>query len=111
MEKLFLGDVADYSVEQLIDWVAENFCQDKASLSKYEFLVASVNENSYDGNAYFLVKNRETGEYLEVDAAHCSCFGYEDQWEPKSAPKVYLVSDKYQPYWTEVQRFVRNLFN
>ena len=109
--KLFLGDVSDYSVEQLVDWVAREFCVDKGNLERYQFLVASVNEYSYDGSSYFLVKDRETGDYYEVSADHCSCMGYEEQWEPKIASKVYLQSPQYQSGWKEVQSFVRMLFN
>lgn len=109
--KLFIGDVSDYSVEQLIDWVSRVFLEDKESIKKYDFLVASVNEDSYDGWSYFLVKDRETGDYYEVRASHCSCYGYENQWEPKIASKAYLLSSQYQAQWKEVQNFVRSLFN
>lgn len=111
MNKLFLGDVSGYSVEELIEWVSENFVEDKGNLSKYEFLVAQVNEDSYDGWSYFLVKNQETSEFFEVNASHCSCMGYEDQWQPKIASRVYLQSEQYMPGYKEVQNFVRSLFN
>ena len=109
--KLFIGDVTDYSVEQLVEWVSKEFVVDKESLAGYDFLVASVNEDDYEGWSYFLVKNRETDEYYEVSAGHCSCMGYEDQWEPKIASRTYLQSSQYQAGWKKVQDFVRSLFN
>ncbi len=109
--KLFMGDVSGYSDGELVKWVADNFNEDEGNLSKYEFMVAQVNEDSYDGSSYFLVKNRETGEFFEVNASHCSCYGYEDQWQPKIASRVYLQSNQYMAGWEEVQSFVHSLFN
>lgn len=111
MKMLLKGDVEGFSVEQLVAWVSENFCQDKASLSGLEFLVAQVDNYGYEGYAYFLVRNQETGDYFEVDGSHCSCYGFEDQWKPKLAPTVYLISDLYKKGDEEVRNFVRSLFN
>jgi hypothetical protein len=111
MKMLFKGDVEGYSVDKLIDWVSQEFQVEKGNLSTLDFVVAIVNEYGYDGESYFLVSNRETGEFFEVDVCHCSCYGYEGMWEPKLAPSVYLLSDFYKRGDEEVRNFVRSLFN
>lgn len=108
---LFLGDVSEFSVSELIDWVAKEFQVDRRDLENYDFIVASVEEEQYESNSFFLIRNRETGEYYEVNAGHCSCMGYEGQWVPEIASTAYLLSPQYKPLRKEVQDFVRSLFN
>jgi hypothetical protein len=52
-------------------------------IAKYdhvEVILASYNQESYEGSAYVLFRNTKDGELYENYASHCSCFGLEEQW-------------------------------
>lgn len=113
--RLFLSELEGLTEEQVIEQVACEFSVQKELVSCYEFYIASIEFDYYDGNAYFLMKHRETGDFYEVEGGHCSCYGFEDQWEPKIAPKAYLGSDKYSPGYSchkeVMKQFVKQLFS
>jgi hypothetical protein len=52
-------------------------------LDKLKVLVAyeSVGDWGCDSSSYFLLKDKETNELFEVHGSHCSCFGFENQFE------------------------------
>jgi hypothetical protein len=63
------------------------------------------------GEAYFLVRNLETGRLYEVIGSHCSCMGFEDQWKPEITSKEYLLSENYRMRsFPEIKQVVTELF-
>ena len=64
-------------------------------ISKYQILIAGEWEDSYDGHSYFLLKDKESGKLFEVHGSHCSCYGFEGQFEPEAASIEYLQSEHY----------------
>lgn len=112
---LFLGELANQ--EHIIDFIIKEFQTPRDSVSCFEFYVAYIDNGGYEGTAYFLMKHQETGDFYEVYASHCSCYGFEGEWEPKIAPKAYLVSDKFgstylaSEYKDYVKQFVKQLFS
>jgi len=44
-------------------------------------LLASYGYENYSGDAFVLFE--KDGKLYEVNAAHCSCYGLEDQWSPE----------------------------
>lgn len=34
----------------------------------------------------------QDGKLFEMEAAHCSCNGYEDSWDPKEVNKAYILN-------------------
>jgi hypothetical protein len=93
MNKLFLGCCEGYSESDVVNFIANEFEVSKEEISCYEFYIAVNDQEDYEGSAYFLMKHRETGEFYEASGSHCSCYGFEGQWEPKIAPKAYLISN------------------
>lgn len=112
MRNLFLDDLCGLEYDQVAKKVSEEFQVERSELDKMEFLIASVDVGEYEGAAYFLVKDRETGLLYEVHGGHCSCMGFEGQWEPKITSKEYLLS-KHWRYRDiqELKQFVTELFN
>lgn len=58
----------------------EIFSEQPGILDGCELLVCIVNEGSYDGEAYVLYQKGR--DLYEVEASHCSCYGFENQWKP-----------------------------
>ena len=107
---LFLGAFEDMSVDQVVEMTAKEFEEDKGSLAPYEFLVAYMSHPDYSMDAYYLLRHRETGDYYEVCASHCSCNGFEEQWDLKLASPTYLLSAHYNQQ-AKIKNFVHSLFN
>jgi len=112
--RLFLEESAKWSEEDVIEFITREFQTPRDSVSCFEFIVVFLEDGGWEGSAYFLMKHRETGDFYEASGSHCSCFGFEEQWDPKIAPKAYLVSEKYSPWYVSekdnVKQFVKQLF-
>ena len=112
MRNLFLGDLSGYEYDEVVEKVSYEFKVERSELDKMEFLIAYIEEANWEGYAYFLARDRETGLLYEVYGGHCSCNGFEDQWGPEIASKEYLLSN----HWRyrnnqEMKQFVTGLFN
>ena len=59
-------------------------------LYKYDFLIAVLYDVCWDSNCYFLLTDQNKN-YYSVYGSHCSCYGYEGQFEPTPCllEKVY----------------------
>jgi hypothetical protein len=45
-------------------------------------------DSSYEGSAYVVYQRGR--DLFEVEAYHCSCAGFEGEWEPMRVPRKYL---------------------
>ena len=111
MRNLFLGDLDSYKYNEVVDKISHDFQVEKSELDKMEFLIAYIEEANWEGTAYCLVRDRETGSLYEIHGGHCSCNGFEEQWIPQIISKEYLLS-KPSPYRDdqEMQQFAVELF-
>lgn len=68
-----------------------------AVLSEYSIIVAyeSVGDYGCDSSSWFLLQDINTGEYFEFSGSHCSCFGFEGQFDLQPVDITYLKSDKF----------------
>ncbi|HUX79216.1 MAG TPA: hypothetical protein VMW10_05670, partial [Alphaproteobacteria bacterium] len=64
-------------------------------VTKYDILIASEDQEMIDGNSWFLLKEKETGNLYENHAGHDSCCGFEEQWEPEETTLEYLKSENH----------------
>ena len=69
-------------------------------VEKYEILIAyeSVGSWGCDSSSWFLLKEKATGKLFETHGSHCSCYGFEGQFEPEETTVEYLQSDKFYFY-------------
>ena len=83
MKTLFLADLQNKSEKEIKDYIAEEYETDRNALDKLSFLVAyeSVGSWGCDSASYFLVRDKMTGALFDVRGSHCSCYGFEGQWE------------------------------
>lgn len=76
--------------QDLKEWIGSNFeCDPPAG----EIVAASHTEPDYEESCWFLLKIGE--DYFEATGSHCSCYGYEGQWELKPASLEYLTSNNF----------------
>jgi len=99
---VFIGTAKD------IEHLADEFCPEpydgeyspngkiekrKASreqIKRANIIVAAISDCDYEMNAYVLFE--DGGELFEVEASHCSCYGFEDQWTPGRISVEYLAN-------------------
>lgn len=97
MEKLFLEDLRNMNEEQIKEHLKEEYLVREEELTKYEILVAyeSVGSWGCDSDSFFLLREKSTGKLYENHASHCSCYGFEDQFEPEETTIEYLKSGNF----------------
>lgn len=65
------------------DEVAKIFDEDISSFEGVKIIFAAFTGDTYEGKAFVLFERN--GKLYEVNGSHCSCFGFEDQWDPEEA--------------------------
>ena len=58
-------------------------------LASCEILIAYELQEYYEAASWFLF--RRAGKLFEVEASHCSCYGFEGQWTPEEVTKEALL--------------------
>lgn len=61
-----------------------------------ELILAVYGGGSYDGCAFVLYQQH--GKLFEVNGAHCSCYGLEEQWEPEETTWEALETRKFSGF-------------
>jgi hypothetical protein len=92
---LTLGDLEGLTQEQLQQHIIDSYHAKPEEVVGFTFLVAyeSVGDYGCDSSSFFLVE--KDGVIYENHGGHCSCYGFEDQWEPEATNADYLKSDKF----------------
>lgn len=83
-EPIYLGDWSNCGLKQLIDDFSdydENYEKQLIDLSGINILLAYYRYEDYNGEAFVLFE--KDGQLYEVNGSHCSCYGLENQWEPR----------------------------
>ena len=110
MKQLLLSECAGSTDQQIREWICSEFQIDESRLNEYEILIAEHNNYDYEGDAYLLLKHRD-GRLFEVHGSHCSCMGFEDQFEPELVEHQYLLSGHHEYRGNkEVADFLREYF-
>ena len=63
-------------------------------LDGWAFIAKACDGFGYEEWDWYLVRSPD-GTLHENEAGHCSCHGFEEQWEPKPSSVAYLLSDKF----------------
>lgn len=67
-----------------------------------QILFADYSSGGYDGHVRVIYQEPD-GELKIVDGGHCSCYGLEDQWEPKPTTRAALGM-----MWRDTDYFVHS---
>ena len=96
MEPIILGDLSGRTVEE-VEANIVNCWEHPAGFGGLQLLIAYEGYSDYEGDAFYLMKDVQTGEFYEVNGGHCSCYGFEGQWEPESTTAEAIISRRYLP--------------
>lgn len=90
MKRLFLEDLSELNVQTLKQHLITEYDATSEMLQGAVFLIAyeSVGSWGCDSSSFFLFKQK--GKLYEVHGSHCSCYGFEGQWEPEETSVVAL---------------------
>lgn len=97
MRQLFLADLEELTNEQVQSHIVSDYEVALSIVKQYSILIAyeSVGSCGCDSSSFFLLKENKTGKLFEVHGTHCSCYGFEGQFEPEETTLEYLKSDKF----------------
>lgn len=90
VDVLALADFGGMSEEQIKAKVADDFACPGA-LDDADVIVAYMHEGSWGCDSDAFVVFRRAGELYEAHGSHCSCHGFEGQWEPEVVPDVAAI--------------------
>jgi len=117
MSNLFLEDLKNLSEAEIKMYISGNYAGDESGfdygeptqldadkllkiLEDYNIVIAyeSVGSWGCDSSSYFLLQHKVTNVYQEFSGGHCSCYGFEGQFDLQEATLEYLKSDKFNFY-------------
>lgn len=117
MAHLYLADLDGYTEDEVKQHISSEYAGDKsgfdygvpsaaekealrATLEQYDIVVAyeSVGDYGCDSSSWFLLRHRTSGAYFENHGSHCSCYGFEGQFDPEEVTLEHLRSDKFRFY-------------
>ena len=95
---LALEDLKEYTKQkEMKEFMASAFQVDVETFKPFTILIGyqSVGAWGCDSSNFFLVREKKTGKLFYNYGSHCSCYGFEEQWEPSETELAYLKSDKF----------------
>lgn len=90
--EILLNGYAGCTVEEVYDDIECQYQVERSVVDKYKIIIAIVNEYDYEEDSYFLLLEKSTGKFYENSASHCSCYGFENQFEPTEVELDFLLS-------------------
>lgn len=97
---LICGDAEFKTEAEARAWALDKYGweADPKDLEGRDILVVGAQYDSYEGVGFFLLRDRATGKFYEVHGGHCSCNGFEGQFNPEECTLDYLLSEKFSFY-------------
>jgi hypothetical protein len=114
---LYLADLSGMTEEQVKAHIADNYAgevsgfnygcpsdDDKQKVAEnlrgYDVCVAYEHVGSWgcESASFFILRNKETGAFAFFTGGHCSCYGFEGQYEPEEMPNSFFHSAKFSVY-------------
>ena len=97
MKQLYLEDLAGLMQEEVYRHISYSYKVPIEEVQKYEILIAyeSVGKWGCDSSSWFLLRDKEDGKLYETHGSHCSCYGFEGQFEPEETTVEYLQSPNF----------------
>lgn len=80
---LLLEDFKSLSENEIRSHLVSEYEASSDLVDRLDILIAyeSVGSWGCDSSSFFLLKDKETGVLYEVHGSHCSCYGFEGQFE------------------------------
>lgn len=93
--------------------VVQMFDITDAELDAYDVVAGVLSGDGWSESCVLILRERTSGEMFVVNASHCSCFGFEDQFDPDPFTLEALASVKYgllKELWTAGEVEIRAAF-
>ena len=104
---LFLGEYVGSTYEDVVEDITYNYEVERQTVDEYQIVIAILNDHGYEEDSYFLMV--KSGKLYENFAGHCSCMGFEGQFQPEETTVDYLMSKQYTNRDdTEIMNFLRS---
>ena len=100
----FLNNASDWTPSEALEWIKSH--QNPFPDNLFPFW-GQLDYQDYEGSCLFLLVNPITKEFFEISGSHCSCYGFEDQFEPSLAPVEYIF--KQQRRWPDAIKLVEEI--
>lgn len=49
---------------------------------RYQIIASAIHDQGCEAHAWIIARDLESGKLVEVEGEHCSCGGFDGQWEP-----------------------------
>ena len=94
---LALEDLKEMSPNDVLKHFLGEYQAEPSEVARFDVLVAYESVGAYgcDSSSWFLLREKATGDLFEVAGSHCSCYGFEGQFEPEATSVKYLKSAKF----------------
>jgi hypothetical protein len=87
--------------------MCRDFNIDECNLQGCTIIYASYDHPPYEGYAFVIFE--KSGDFYEVNASHCSCYGLEGKWKPEendyealmARPNVPEIAKNNLKWWNE----------
>lgn len=77
---LLLEDFKGLNEKEVIETICREYGVEVSLFDKFDILIGEQSEQNYDGQSFFLLIDKK-GLLYEVHGGHCSCYGFEGQFE------------------------------
>lgn len=84
----FTGDLAGMTPQEVLDWIKAE--QEGTFPDLLIPFYGYEDRSGYDASASILLFNPVEKQFYEIHGSHCSCYGFEGQFEPVVCPLEYI---------------------
>lgn len=94
MNMLAICDFAGMDEAAVKAKICEDFEIDNSVLTDVEIVVAYMSVGSWgcDSDAFIVI--RRDNKLFEIHGSHCSCYGFEGQWDEEPLPDVSVIATR-----------------
>ena len=83
MKILTLEELKGKTEEEIVQHIIEDYEATIDEIDKFHILIACSDQGGYEESGFFLLREKVTGDLYINESYHCSCYGFEGQWEPE----------------------------
>lgn len=99
----FEEELKGQSLQKVFDFVNENYLpNERKDLDNLIPICGVLNNYGYEEDATIHLVDPYTGKFYSVHGAHCSCYGFEEQFKIEENPVPYLMTLEYADHIKKV---------
>lgn len=101
----FEKDIEEWSLQDVKSFVISNSPNTEEELKNLIPILGVLNSYSYEEDATVHLVNPYTGKFYSVYGSHCSCYGFEGQFNLEETPIQYLMTLEYAEHIRKVIKY------